>query len=103
MSITENDVIQAFSYFTLRVSDGQELVCDLQGVYNATDGFTLTDPTINSATGKGTKGLTDRGQEGIDKFMESHVCSDLCEWLLCQDCYSTKPLSSPSPSQSRRY
>ena len=90
VSITENDVIQAFSHFTLRVSKKKELVCDLQGVYNATDGFTLTDPTINSAKGKGTKGLTDRGQEGIDKFRESHVCSDLCQWLVRQGCYSKR-------------
>ena len=95
--ITEDDVIQAFSHFTLRVSDGQELVCDLQGIYNATDGFTLTDPTINSSKGKGTTGLTDRGQEGIDKFMDSHVCSGLCRWLLEGGyCRPNNPLSSPS-------
>ena len=101
--ITENDVIQAFSHFTLRMSEGKELVCDLQGIYNTTDGFTLTDPTINSARGKGTKGLTDRGQEGIDKFRQTHVCSDLCRWLHTSTegaQHSLNPLSSPFLPQS---
>ena len=107
LGLNEYDVIQAFSHFTLIVSKGDELVCDLQGVHNVTDGFTLTDPTINSAKGKGTRGLTDRGQEGIDKFMESHVCSDLCHWLLVQDYHGLgiSPRPTPtrrSPSQSNR-
>jgi len=42
-----SDVPQAFSHFTWSVSEGDVLICDLQGVWNAADGFTLTDPAIH--------------------------------------------------------
>lgn len=86
--VTENDVIQAFSHFTLALTAGQRLVVDLQGVYNPTDGFTLTDPAIHSVAETDDQehrehrnGRTDRGELGINLFLESHVCSNLCRWM----------------------
>ena len=38
---------QCFSYFSFVRSCGKQLVCDLQGVWNADDGFVLTDPVIH--------------------------------------------------------
>jgi hypothetical protein len=37
-------VPQAFSHFTYSMTDGKELFCDSQGVWNPVDGFCLTDP-----------------------------------------------------------
>jgi hypothetical protein len=65
--VTENDVIQAFSHFTLRLTRGQRLVVDLQGVYNPTDGFTLTDPAIHSVAetaGQGEGGVQSERVQG---------------------------------------
>jgi len=72
---------QAFSHFTYSVSDGMSLVCDLQGVWNETDGFMLTDPVIHHASSKGKNGRTDKGKEGMKKFFESHKCNPLCRRL----------------------
>ena len=75
----ELDMIpQCFSHFTWSVTDGRKLVCDLQGVWNAVDGFVLTDPVIHSA-GNGHKyGRTDKGDSGIMNFFQTHRCSKLC-------------------------
>ena len=55
-------------------------LCLLQGVWNDTDGFTLTDPAVHSDE-KGQFGVTDKGRDGMDKFFETHVCSGLCRAL----------------------
>eukprot|EP00386_Alphamonas_edax_P004621 GDKI01014595.1.p1 GENE.GDKI01014595.1~~GDKI01014595.1.p1 ORF type:complete len:179 (-),score=35.04 GDKI01014595.1:437-973(-) len=74
-------VPQCFSHFTWSVSDGKELVCDIQGVWNRTDGFVLTDPAIHSASSKGKNGHTDKGLGGIKAFFATHECSPLCKAL----------------------
>ncbi|CAE7606874.1 mhkC [Symbiodinium natans] len=73
--------MQALSHFSFHVSNGQYLLCDLQG--GRYDGFyILTDPVIHS---KGKEfGGTDLGQEGIDNFMAHHRCGRFCDpnWKL---------------------
>ena len=63
---------QAFSHFTLTASQGQQLVCDLQGV----DDF-YTDPQIVTADGK-KFGRGNLGASGIATFCRTHVCNDVC-------------------------
>ena len=76
-----DQVPQAFSHFTLDNSGGKELVCDIQGVYDEKKRqFNLVDPVIHSR-GKGAHGRTDHGSKGIDTFLESHCCNDLCRRL----------------------
>ncbi len=72
---------QCFSHFTYAQSKGNELLCDLQGVWNDVDGFTFTDPVIHSAYGKHSYGATDKGAEGILKFFETHTCTTLCKLM----------------------
>ncbi|PNW84737.1 hypothetical protein CHLRE_03g156650v5 [Chlamydomonas reinhardtii] len=74
-------VPQAFSHFTWDCTGGQKLVCDLQGVWNSTDGFTLTDPVIHHALGGHRNGATDKGQAGIHAFFATHTCNALCRQL----------------------
>ena len=78
-------VPQCFSHFTYERSKHQELVCDIQGVWNRIDGFTLTDPVIHHRKcNKKTKklyGCTDKGIKGMHKFMETHQCNVLCQTL----------------------
>ena len=82
-----DQVPQAFSHWTLDRSDGSQLVCDIQGVYDErTRTFTLVDPVIHSVSGagasrKGTHGRTDHGVRGIESFLQSHCCNDLCRQL----------------------
>ena len=80
-SVEVGDIPQCFSHFSWSVTDGKKLVCDLQGVWNATDGYTLTDPVVHYHRGRHKHGGTDKGQEGIKRFFETHVCSELCKRL----------------------
>jgi hypothetical protein len=74
-----SDIPQCFSHFSWSFSDGQQLICDIQGVWNEQDGFVLTDPVIHS--GGKRNGATDRGRSGIDLFFNTHQCSPLCHRL----------------------
>eukprot|EP00899_Mesostigma_viride_P010636 jgi/Mesvir1/19574/Mv09878-RA.1 len=79
-----HEIPQCFSHFTYVVTGRKKLVCDLQGVWNATDGFMLTDPAIHyiSTTGRrGINGITDKGQDGVDRFFKTHQCRMLCRRL----------------------
>jgi hypothetical protein len=78
-----DEVPQCFSHFTWSVTSGKKLVCDIQGVWNATDGFTLTDPVIhyNSSNRRHVNGATDKGKAGMGNFFKSHKCCDLCRRL----------------------
>jgi hypothetical protein len=72
------DIPQAFSHFTWSSTDGKLLVCDLQGTWNAEDGFVLTDPAFHSWEGRAR---TNHGRRGMDDFFKTHQCSALCRQL----------------------
>ena len=61
-------------------SNGQALLCDIQGVWNHVDGFVLTDPVILSRAGR-KWGSTDKGIDGIRRFFRTHKCNGLCRRL----------------------
>ena len=72
-------VMQAVSHFSYHISNGQCLLCDLQGgVFN--NGAVLTDPVVMSVSR--SYGPTDLGSEGINSFFASHTCNEFCrsEW-----------------------
>ena len=60
-------------------TNGQLLVCDLQGVNKHDGGFQLTDPAINSVTQE--YGNTDLGKLGIYLFFALHECTGVCKRL----------------------
>eukprot|EP00961_Rhodomonas_salina_P287414 3883398-Rhodomonas_salina.1 len=66
---------QAFSHFTWEASNQSLLVCDIQGVGNY-----YTDPQIHSHDGEGF-GMGNIGQDGIDKFLNTHKCNSICKLL----------------------
>ena len=72
------EVAQAFSHWTFSVTDGELLICDLQGVLGDV-GWKFTDPAIHDATGQQRFGKTDLGPRGINAFFRSHVCNDICK------------------------
>eukprot|EP00798_Chlamydomonas_sp_ICE-L_P022993 gene22993-30181_t len=72
---------QCFSHFTHEDTNGHKLVCDIQGVWNAEDGFLLTDPVIHHHSNSRRHGATDRGKPGMEKFFETHRCNPLCHRL----------------------
>jgi hypothetical protein len=79
-----NQVPRCFSHFTYIQSNRKQLVCDLQGVWNAAIGFTLTDPVIHYNSSRGRRhvnGSTDKGSDGMRKFFETHKCGKLCQKL----------------------
>lgn len=72
-------VMQALSHFSYHATDGQTLLCDLQGgVYS--DGVVLTDPVVMS--NQRCFGPTDLGPHGISTFFGNHFCNEFCrrEW-----------------------
>ena len=72
-------VMQALSHYTYHSSNGQSLLCDLQGgVYS--NGVVLTDPVVMSTNR--AFGTTDLGSNGISTFFAHHVCNEYCraEW-----------------------
>ena len=74
------DVPAALSHFSYSVSQGRKLLCDIQGTWNASDGYTLTDPVMHTLS-KRRNGSTDKGEEGMNRFFETHVCNGLCRRL----------------------
>ena len=66
----------AFTHYTYALSDGQLIVCDLQGVKREGGKFILTDPAVCSVS-RGY-GSTDIGEQGICSFFANHVCNDIC-------------------------
>ncbi len=89
ITVTKNDVAQAFSHFSYVHSGKNMLICDLQGVFcQLTNTFRFTDPAIHyhnarrdEKNKKSRYGRTDMGQKGIDNFFKSHKCNALCELI----------------------
>jgi len=91
------DVPQAYSHFTYLASGRKFLVCDLQGVLDTSiwpPVFELTDPAIHYSemTNRKDYGRTDRGEQGIQDFLKTHTCSNLCHMLL--KCWINDPLDN---------
>ncbi len=64
----------------------------MQGVWNESDGFILTDPVIHTTAGRRRQlaaahsigrgnGKTDKGMEGVRLFFATHHCNALCRRL----------------------
>jgi rRNA maturation protein Nop10 len=85
--LTPSSYLQAFSHFTYLFTNRKVLVCDLQGSYNHESippRFELTDPAIHYRSVKGRRmvyGRTDKGQQGVQMFFNTHRCSDICKLL----------------------
>lgn len=74
-----NRVMQALSHFSYHISNGQFVLCDLQGgVYS--DAVVITDPVVLST--RRIYGVTDLGPKGIEHFFSQHSCNEYCrsEW-----------------------
>jgi hypothetical protein len=71
----------SFSHFTWHATKGKLMVVDVQGC-KLQDKYLMTDPGIHSNFGrKEPYGGTDFGEEGMDKFFESHSCNPACKAL----------------------
>ena len=78
-------VMQALSHFSYHASNGEYLLCDIQGaVYPKA--VVLTDPAILSK--RVEFGVTDLGSQGISTFFNQHRCNKYCcsHWLKPADC-----------------
>ena len=76
---TDNDSVyfktaEAFAHFSLTVTGGCLLVCDIQGV-----DFTCSDLACLSF--QGNMGSLDTGTEGISLWMKAHHCNEVCREL----------------------
>lgn len=74
-SIPWSRVMQALSHYSYHFTNGECLLCDLQGgVYN--NGIVLTDPVIMSR--ERAFGPTDLGAKGMHTFFATHKCNEFC-------------------------
>lgn len=71
----ERNTPQAFSHFSFVASDYRLMIVDIQGVDDS-----YTDPQIHTADGRGF-GAGNLGTFGMEKFLESHRCNEVCRWL----------------------
>ena len=75
-----SDLLQAFSHYTWITSRKTLLICSPQGFKKKLQNkIFLTDPTIHSSGEGGKYGNTDCGMKGVQKFFDTHVCSDICK------------------------
>eukprot|EP00668_Euglena_longa_P043870 GGOE01058406.1.p1 GENE.GGOE01058406.1~~GGOE01058406.1.p1 ORF type:complete len:440 (+),score=112.98 GGOE01058406.1:80-1321(+) len=74
-NFTRDPIPAAFSHFSFESSNHLLLVCDIQGV-----GDFYTDPQIHSFDGRGF-GFGNMGSRGIDRFLATHRCNDVCRVL----------------------
>lgn len=79
-----SEVLQALSHFTFHSSNGEFLLCDIQGGIES-KGVVLTDPAI--ASRKKEFGVTDTGHKGISTFFSMHRCNKFCRryWRVPHD------------------
>lgn len=67
--------MQALSHYSYHITNGQYLLCDLQGGISD-DSIILTDPVILSRNRR--FGVTDLGAKGIANFFYKHKCNSFC-------------------------
>ncbi|CAE7275185.1 ak1 [Symbiodinium natans] len=74
------NMMQALSHFSFHFSNGQHLLCDLQGGGYDTH-YVLTDPAVLSVNKD--FGVTDGGFPMMRNFFAHHVCNEYCDaaWL----------------------
>lgn len=92
-----SSTMPAFSHWTFHHSNGQLLVCDLQGVFN-NGNYRLTDPAIHSQV-QNKYGVTDLGVLGQAMFFNGHTCNNICRhWKklkltseLCEELQKVNP------------
>mmetsp|Transcript_1451 Transcript_1451/g.1917 ORF Transcript_1451/g.1917 Transcript_1451/m.1917 type:complete len:248 (+) Transcript_1451:60-803(+) len=77
--VGQRNTPQTFSHYTFERTNGELLVCDLQGV-----GDYYTDPQIHTRDGRGY-GAGNRGWKGIEDFFVTHECNNLCACLKLPD------------------
>ena len=80
----------AFSHWTWVESNGEHLICDLQGHRGFPGGvklngkgkhyYAFSDPAVLSKV-SGTYGPSDLGNKGQETWFASHVCNDFCKSL----------------------
>ena len=75
-TIRGNHRAQAFSHWSWEASKGTVLFCDLQGV-----GHYLTDPAVHTKDHGMLPCGTNRNDEGMARFFQTHRCNHICKGL----------------------
>ncbi|GAM17121.1 hypothetical protein SAMD00019534_002960 [Acytostelium subglobosum LB1] len=75
---------QAFSHFSYENSNHELLIVDIQGVNDF-----YTDPQIHTKNGQGF-GEGNLGETGFHKFLQSHKCNAVCDFLKLQQINQSK-------------
>eukprot|EP00164_Ancoracysta_twista_P001482 GFYU01001934.1.p1 GENE.GFYU01001934.1~~GFYU01001934.1.p1 ORF type:complete len:384 (+),score=69.76 GFYU01001934.1:107-1258(+) len=100
--------LSAFSHYTWFITNGQILICDLQGCTQEQQKrekpvVRISDPAILSNGKVGLYGPTDLGIKGIHTFFQHHTCSDHCRALMGDDKWKLRPLDVMSKAAREEY
>lgn len=80
-SSTPNLIVQALSHFSYVWSQGNMVICNLQGgIDKKQRKILLSHPMIITPKG-GAFGCGDSGTQGMFKFMKSHLCNRFCNHM----------------------
>jgi hypothetical protein len=81
---------EAFSHFTFCESDGKMLIVNLQGVRGL-----YTNPQIHTTSDSNIIGVRNEGSQGIQQWIQSHKCNDICKAKGLAELNKSGPLVTP--------
>jgi hypothetical protein len=85
----EAEIMQALSHFSYHLSEGNELLCDLQGewldpekCHGAEHNYVLTSTSVMTMDGEDKRAVNapsaNLGAKGIENFFSKHRCNKFC-------------------------
>ncbi|KAH6901240.1 kinase-like domain-containing protein [Coprinopsis sp. MPI-PUGE-AT-0042] len=93
--------IYAFCHYVYGFTQGKLVLADIQGTPQSfrsndgdVDGITLFDPMTHTSTGD--SGIGDFGTSSISRFVEDHVCQDICRQLRLDEAAPLQHPQSPA-------
>ncbi|KAJ7064244.1 kinase-like domain-containing protein [Mycena amicta] len=91
--------IHSFAHYVFGATHGSLVMADLQGTpatVRGNDGLVLFD--VMTHTQDGSSGLGDFGLEGIESFINTHECNQLCKRLDFEEVFPLElPIDIPGP------
>ncbi|KAJ7672975.1 hypothetical protein DFH06DRAFT_1319201 [Mycena polygramma] len=93
--------LSAFSHYTYQASNQSRVYIDFEGVFTPFGGFRILDSRTHlvdaASNHSGRYFIGGLGQEGVQKFIDTHNCNALCGALLLNHLPVLFPLPPPPP------
>ncbi|KZV59394.1 hypothetical protein PENSPDRAFT_695182 [Peniophora sp. CONT] len=83
-TINQGDTVNAFIHFAYVYSGYEDIYADMQSYKQWIDGTLMEvffDPMVHTSSTTDVSGVGDHGKEGIEEFVDQHVCGLICKVL----------------------